>query len=308
MRAIFVLRLERRWYKYWVGHEQSNMRSTTLFEVSSDRLLWNRFLIFIASSLAIGGLASLSEPAQAQALETVRHQSASNSMATRAYATSGDPLDWINREHTLAETISIAQTQLVVDKAFPLLDAKWPNGVVFVCWEQQSTSLHQYQETVRLAVLNTWQKYSALEFVGWNVCSTDYVGVRIAVRDEGPHVKHLGKYLAYDESGNQVVIEEGMVLNFSFENWSPDCRAKKVHCIRAIAVHEFGHAIGFAHEHNREDTPGECRALPSGRPGDTYLTPWDPDSVMNYCNDEFNNNGELSDLDIVAVRAIYGNI
>jgi hypothetical protein len=76
-------------------------------------------------------------------------------------------------------------------------------------------------------------------------------------------------------------------------------------CIRSIAVHEFGHAIGFAHEQNRNDTPGECAEKPQGPNGDVMLTPWDLHSVMNYCNPVYNNNGVLSDDDIISVNKIY---
>lgn len=36
------------------------------------------------------------------------------------------------------------------------------------------------------------------------------------------------------------------------------------------------------------------------------LTAYDPLSVMNYCNMRYNNDGNLSALDIAAVVALYG--
>ena len=120
--------------------------------------------------------------------------------------------------------------------------------------------------------------------------------------DAGPHTKGLGKFI----SG----IKQGMVLNFTFQTWSPTCsqpESMRKQCIESIAVHEFGHAIGFAHEQNRPDTPGECANLKQGTNGDRLdITPWDPHSVMNYCNPVYNNNGNLSEFDIKAVQYVYG--
>ena len=36
------------------------------------------------------------------------------------------------------------------------------------------------------------------------------------------------------------------------------------------------------------------------------LTPYDPQSIMNYCNTSWNNGGKLSALDQVAVAKLYG--
>ena len=49
-----------------------------------------------------------------------------------------------------------------------------------------------------------------------------------------------------------------------------------------------------------------CQQLKQGTTGDLLLTPYDPRSVMNYCNPTNNNDGMLSALDIAAVQEVYG--
>lgn len=68
---------------------------------------------------------------------------------------------------------------------------------------------------------------------------------------------------------------------------------------------EFGHALGFAHEQNRGDTPSTCDQA-QGSDGDRTVGAWDVSSVMNYCNPKWNNDGNLSAVDLIGVRQFYG--
>lgn len=200
--------------------------------------------------------------------------------------------------------ITAEQEQDIIDRAYPLKTAKWDNPGIFVCWEELTDEFTDDRALVQTAIRDTWEASSALRFLDWGQCADASRGIRIAVQDTGPHVLKLGKFV----DG----LAGGMVLNFTYGIWGRECKRQTGACdglTRMTAIHEFGHAIGFAHEQNRPDTPDDCskRKLTQGEDGDdTELTPWDKDSAMNYCNAEYTNNGVLSEFDVFALQQIYG--
>lgn len=206
-----------------------------------------------------------------------------------------------------SQTFAQKNTDIELHLSFDAL-SKWDTGSgqlfesgIPVCWENPSDAFVAEMKLVRDSISESWQKNSSLRFNGWQKCASTNAGIRILIEDSGPHTKGLGNRL--DKK------QDGMVLNFSFVNWSSSCRESETtrsFCIRSIAVHEFGHALGFAHEQNRADAPGECQLLRQGSDGPVLLTPYDPKSVMNYCNGSSYSNGVLSEKDILGLQKVYG--
>jgi hypothetical protein len=184
---------------------------------------------------------------------------------------------------------------------FPDTNTAWKNHTIGVCWENPTTQNEHGRALTRQAVQATWEAESAVRFVGWKECDSNFEGIHIQVMstEDGDHTDGLGNELL-DPSVK-------MVLDFTFTNWTPKCPpgSDTDGCIKFLAIHEFGHALGFAHEQNRDDAPPECKRVQDQRKGTCTFCPIDLTSVMSYCRSNWKGSGFLSNCDKSSVKSLY---
>jgi hypothetical protein len=182
-------------------------------------------------------------------------------------------------------------------------EAVWTRAVISVCWLNHPEYSAE-RLWVREAIQRTWEEASGVQFTWWRDCSTSQAfDIPIYVDESGPR-SYVGQHV--------IGHSPAMWLNFSFATWGKDCQTRRESCIKAIAVHEFGHALGFQHEQLQADAPQACiDHLKQSGEWETVdkkpvaLTPYDANSVMNYCNSIWANNGNLSPNDIRAIKVLF---
>ncbi|MDP9049494.1 MAG: M57 family metalloprotease [Acidobacteriota bacterium] len=182
--------------------------------------------------------------------------------------------------------------------------ARWDRNSISVCWLDHPEFAAE-RDLVQQAINSTWTKSSSLIFTGWGNCTQKGADVQIQVADDPSAPRsYVGK--------NVIGRSPSMWLNFTFKLWGKTCQGTRTACIKAIAAHEFGHAVGFEHEQLQSDAPKACvDHLKKDRSWEVLdhkidaLTPYDPDSIMNYCNSIWLNNGSLSSNDKKAILILF---
>jgi hypothetical protein len=182
-----------------------------------------------------------------------------------------------------------------------------------VCWQNPSPADATQREWVRLALKRSWERYARVMFYGWEQCQdesnpatpphtygprrpgTADENIKIEIRNTGG-----GQNPAHGSWGDYQ--EGGVWLNLY-------CGSQA--CVDHLAIHEFGHVLGYYHGEERSDwvDPGGC-------PQQTWSPspPWwpvptempygdpDPDSVMAYCSGQ---SIELSPKDVAGAQRYY---
>jgi hypothetical protein len=177
----------------------------------------------------------------------------------------------------------------------------WKDTSISVCWEESSrfvahgqmSTFADRKESIQKAVTSEYNK-TLIRFAGWGVCNEKSMGIRIRYGFERPAVKGIGAVI----NG----LPAGMELS---EADTCGGRLPLEACILYNAIHEFGHALGLRHEHERVES---CENITEKNNSDGVpVGKYDKDSVMNYCLNYTcrTTHPSLSSEDINTIRIAY---
>lgn len=172
-----------------------------------------------------------------------------------------------------------------------------------VCWANPGFASEKL--IIKNAVQQTWAKHADLSFDGWGACPT--TGTTPMIR-----LETIATGAGADASadvGMEALRAPGSGGSARFFLPATPSTSR----LEYLAVHEFGHILGFSHEQDSPDNwnsstnqPINCHQTGAPSRDGVQVSAYDQNSIMNYCGSHGNNSGTLSDGDKKAIQQVYG--